>query len=79
MSVLSVAERSDADETAMIFPNVGFTLSTVYLGQELGSEAVLWVSTVMTVLVVAAWLMNMVLMVKSVYTTFFSQADDKLQ
>ncbi len=63
----------------MIFPNVGFTLSTVYLGQELGSEAVLWVSTVMTVLVVAAWLMNMVLMVKSVYTTFFSQADDKLQ
>ncbi|UNI16488.1 hypothetical protein JDV02_002919 [Purpureocillium takamizusanense] len=64
---------------AMIFPNVGFTLSTVYLGQELGSEAVLWVSTAMTVLVVAAWLMNMVLMVKSVYTTLFCAADDKLQ
>ncbi|KAJ6441532.1 Neutral ceramidase [Purpureocillium lavendulum] len=64
---------------AMIFPNVGFTLSTVYLGQELQSEAVLWVSTIMTVLVVAAWLMNMVLMIKSVLVTFLRQPDDKLQ
>ncbi|KAJ5932787.1 hypothetical protein N7516_007276 [Penicillium verrucosum] len=29
---------------AFIFPNVGFTLATVYLGQELESNAILWFS-----------------------------------
>lgn len=40
---------------AFIFPNVGFTLSTVVLGRELGSEGILWVGSAMTVLLVGMW------------------------
>lgn len=36
-----------------IFPNVGYTLATISLGRELESEAILWVTTVMTVILVA--------------------------
>ena len=35
---------------AFIFPNVGFTVSTVMIGRELGSEGILWVGSVMTAL-----------------------------
>jgi tellurite resistance protein TehA-like permease len=40
---------------AFIFPNVGFTLGTSMIGRELESEAILWVASVMTVLLVAIW------------------------
>jgi tellurite resistance protein TehA-like permease len=39
-----------------VFPNVGFTVATVEIGRELGSEAVLWVGSVMTALLVVVWL-----------------------
>lgn len=38
-----------------VFPNVGFTVATINIGKELGSEAVLWVASVMTVLLVVMW------------------------
>ncbi|KAL0257582.1 hypothetical protein SLS55_008396 [Diplodia seriata] len=41
---------------AYVFPNVGFTVATVDLGEELGSEAILWVGSAMTVLLVVMWL-----------------------
>ncbi|KAF2089922.1 C4-dicarboxylate transporter/malic acid transport protein-like protein [Saccharata proteae CBS 121410] len=40
---------------ALVFPNVGFTIATVEIGRALGSEAVLWVGSAMTVLLVCAW------------------------
>jgi tellurite resistance protein TehA-like permease len=52
---------------AFIFPNVGFTLSTSVIGRELESEAVLWVASVMTILLVAIWLISAIGCVKSVW------------
>jgi tellurite resistance protein TehA-like permease len=52
---------------AFIFPNVGFTLSTSMIGRELESEVVLWVASVMTVLLVAIWLMSVIGCVKAVW------------
>jgi tellurite resistance protein TehA-like permease len=52
---------------AFIFPNVGFTLSTGMLGKELGSEAILWVASVMTVLLVCIWLVSVVGCVRAVW------------
>lgn len=53
---------------AFIFPNVGFTLSTVMLGRELGSEGILWVGSVMTVLLAAIWCVAFVGCVRAVWT-----------
>lgn len=52
---------------AIIFPNVGFTIATIYIGEELESNAIAWVATVMTVLVFAAWLMDLFLHLKSIF------------
>lgn len=39
-----------------IFPNVGFTVATIEVGRELGSEAILWLGSVMTVGLVVVWI-----------------------
>ncbi|KAF5023651.1 hypothetical protein F66182_4296 [Fusarium sp. NRRL 66182] len=51
---------------AIVFPNVGFTIATGYIGEELESNAIDWVATVMTVFVFAAWLMDMYLHLKAI-------------
>lgn len=51
---------------AIVFPNVGFTIATIYIGQELESDAIAWVATIMTVLVFAAWLMDLSLHLKCI-------------
>ncbi|KAH7385850.1 voltage-dependent anion channel [Pyrenochaeta sp. MPI-SDFR-AT-0127] len=43
---------------AFIFPNVGFTIATSTIGRELESEAILWVASVMTILLVAIWFVS---------------------
>lgn len=55
---------------AIIFPNVGFTLGTIFIGQELESEAILWVSVAMTILLVAFWLLDLVLMGRAIYKSY---------
>lgn len=40
---------------SFVFPNVGFTVATGYIGQELGSEGVTWVASAMTIVVVVTW------------------------
>jgi C4-dicarboxylate transporter/malic acid transport protein len=40
---------------SFVFPNVGFTICTISIGKALGSEGILWVGTVMTVILVAVW------------------------
>lgn len=51
----------------MIFPNVGFTIATVYIGTELRSEAILWVASAMTIPLVAIWLFIAVACVHAVW------------
>lgn len=52
---------------AIIFPNVGFTIATIRIGEELESNAIAWLATVMTILVFAAWLVDLFLHLKSIY------------
>ncbi|KAF3024151.1 hypothetical protein E8E14_007503 [Neopestalotiopsis sp. 37M] len=53
---------------AIIFPNVGFTIATGFIGNVLGSAAIQWVCTIMTVLLFAFWLLGLVLHLKAVVT-----------
>ncbi|KAL6229804.1 hypothetical protein BDW75DRAFT_224397 [Aspergillus navahoensis] len=41
---------------SMVFPNTGFVMATIKIGQTLQSEPVLWVASAMTIVQVAAWL-----------------------
>lgn len=63
---------------AFIFPNVGFTIATIYLGQELESNAVLWVSVAMTILTVAFWILDLFLMAKTIVESLTRDSRIKL-
>lgn len=52
---------------AFIFPNVGFTVATVMIGTELGSEGILWVGSVMTALLALIWCVSFVACVRAVW------------
>ncbi|CEI67422.1 hypothetical protein FVEN_g11600 [Fusarium venenatum] len=52
---------------AIVFPNVGFTIATVYIGEEFESDGIAGVATAMTILVFAAWLMDLYLHMKSIF------------
>ncbi|KZM24063.1 transmembrane transport [Ascochyta rabiei] len=51
---------------AFIFPNVGLTISVIRIGNQFGSEGVLWVGSTMTMLLVAAYLFILVMNIKAV-------------
>ena len=40
---------------AMVFPNVGFTIATIYIRSALESEAILWISSAMTICIAVVW------------------------
>lgn len=52
----------------MVFPNTGFTLATIDIGEALESEGVLWVASGMTIAQVTTWLMVAGLTIWGVYT-----------
>lgn len=39
----------------LIFPNVGFTIATIKIGEVLGSEVVLWIGSVYTIVLAGLW------------------------
>lgn len=53
---------------ALVFPNVGFTIATIDIGKQLGSEGILWVGSAMTILLVAMWIFVFVAHVRAVLT-----------
>jgi tellurite resistance protein TehA-like permease len=53
---------------AFVFPNTGFAIATISIGEELGSEGILWIGSVMTILLVAMWLFVLAFHVKAVIT-----------
>lgn len=53
---------------AIIFPNVGFTIGTGLIGEELQSQGIQWVATAMTIILFVLWLMDMALHLKAVLT-----------
>jgi tellurite resistance protein TehA-like permease len=52
---------------AFVFPNVGFTIATIKIGQALQIEAVLWLGSVMTVLLVLVWFVVVLMHVRAVW------------
>jgi tellurite resistance protein TehA-like permease len=40
---------------ACVFPNAGFAIATISIGEQLESEGILWVGSTMTILIVVAW------------------------
>ncbi|KAI1337169.1 voltage-dependent anion channel [Xylariaceae sp. FL0016] len=53
---------------SFVFPNVGFTIATGFIGEQFQSNAIKWVATIMTVLVFAFWFMDLVLYFKAILT-----------
>lgn len=41
---------------SFVFPNVGFCISTIRVGTVFGSQGLLWFSTVLTIVLIVAWL-----------------------
>jgi tellurite resistance protein TehA-like permease len=41
----------------MVFPNTGFTIAVIDIGQQLESPGVLWVGSIMSVLIFITWLL----------------------
>ncbi|KAI0973085.1 voltage-dependent anion channel [Xylaria arbuscula] len=57
---------------SMIFPNVGFTLATGYIGKQFQSDAIEWIATVMTAVLFAFWLMDLALHAKATASNILS-------
>ena len=53
---------------AFVFPNVGFTIATIRIGEGLRSQAILWVGSVMTIFLVAIWLFVLAMHARAVLT-----------
>ena len=51
---------------AFVFPNSGFTIAVIDIGQQLGSPAITWVGSVMSILLVATWLFVLVMHARAV-------------
>ncbi|KJK61773.1 Voltage-dependent anion channel [Aspergillus parasiticus SU-1] len=64
---------------SMVFPNTGFVIATIRIGQVLQSEAVLWVASAMTILQVAIWLIASVATIWAVWTRRMLWPEDAVQ
>jgi predicted permease len=40
----------------MVFPNIGFTISIIDIGEQLESQGLLWVGSIMSILIFIMWL-----------------------
>ncbi len=52
---------------AFVFPNVGFTIATIKIGQQFRSQGVQWVGTAMTLLIVVIYLFVLFCHVRAVW------------
>jgi tellurite resistance protein TehA-like permease len=52
---------------SFVFPNVGFNIATIKIGEQLESEGILWVSSVMTILLVAMWIFVILAQARAVW------------
>ena len=49
-----------------VFPNIGFAVATIFIGEQLESEGILWVGSLMTILLVAMWIFVFVSQLRAV-------------
>ncbi|KAK7193031.1 C4-dicarboxylate transporter/malic acid transporter [Paraphaeosphaeria sporulosa] len=50
-----------------VFPNTGFAIATIKIGDQLNSEGIKWVGSIMTILLVAVWLLNLGMQARAIY------------
>jgi len=53
---------------ASVFPNIVLSLTTGRIGQRLESEGIMWVASVMTIMLTAAWIFVLTFNVRAVYS-----------
>lgn len=53
---------------ALVFPNVGFTIAVIKIGQQLLSPGIQWVGSIMTIILITVWLFVMVMHFRAVVT-----------
>ncbi|KAI5276737.1 hypothetical protein E4T47_00302 [Aureobasidium subglaciale] len=53
---------------ALVFPNVGFTIAVINIGQQLESQGIQWVGSIMSILIFVMWLFNLVTHARAVLT-----------
>lgn len=53
---------------ACVFPNVGFLVALIDIGEQLLSPGIQWVGSIATILLIAFWLFVMVMHVRAVLT-----------
>lgn len=66
---------------AFVFPNVGFAIAVIRIGQSLQSEGILWVGTAMTILLVIAYVFILVCQVRAIlkHQIWFPGMDEDAQ
>jgi tellurite resistance protein TehA-like permease len=52
---------------AFVFPNVGFTICTISIGNTMMSQGILWLGSAMTILVIVVWLFVLVMHARAVW------------
>jgi tellurite resistance protein TehA-like permease len=53
---------------AFVFPNVGFTIATINIGQQLKSQGIQWVGSIMSIFIFIAWLFVLTNHIKALVT-----------
>jgi tellurite resistance protein TehA-like permease len=53
---------------ALVFPNVGWTIATINIGQQLESQGIQWVGSIMSIFVFIIWLFNLFAHARAVLT-----------
>jgi hypothetical protein len=70
-------ERTPVRLSANAQPS-GFAISTVYLGEELESQGIQWVSVGMILMIISFWLLNWAFMIKTIVVSLFIDSRVKL-
>ena len=53
---------------AFVFPNVGFTIATIDIGEKFKSQGIQWVGSIMTIFIFITWLFVLINHIKAVVT-----------
>jgi C4-dicarboxylate transporter/malic acid transport protein len=50
----------------MVFPNLGYVIGTMFIGEELQSPAIEWVGEIAAIIMIAVWLLDLVLHLRAI-------------
>ncbi|KAH9832421.1 Malic acid transport protein [Teratosphaeria destructans] len=53
---------------ALVFPNTGWTIATINIGNQLESQGILWIGSAMTIILVATWTLVFIMEMRAIFT-----------